>query len=146
MIATSLQQSRHLLELGLDPATADMRYVYFDETDYGLEIANEFDDTINKFFNAVTISAWSLSALLEVMPISITEEGIKCNLDISPRGIFSTHSGTSDWKIGYYGKDYSSPTHGATLASYIKHNIIDAAYEMACWLLEQGLIKKGGEQ
>ncbi|MDY6302408.1 MAG: hypothetical protein SPL96_11025 [Bacteroidales bacterium] len=67
-IATTISQSRKLIELGLNPATADMKYVYFGETDYGLEIANEFDDRINKFFNAITVPAWSLSALLEVMP------------------------------------------------------------------------------
>lgn len=119
-VATTIEQSKHLLELGLDPKTADMRYAYFSETDYGLEIANEFDDRLNKFFNAITVPAWSLSALLEVMPKGA--ELIKMENDAHEL---------------YYEIDYM-------FTGYEDSDPITAAYEMVCWLLEQGLIKKGG--
>ena len=109
-IATTIEQSKHLLELGLDPKTADCNW----NTTFGdlsLCIGQ------NKLPHAVP--AWSLSALLEVMPKEL-EVGL-FKTPISGEYFFSWW--TDDHHMGY---DYKEP--------------IDAAYEMVCWLLTNNLI------
>ena len=64
-IATTISQSRKLIELGLDETTADMYYPYLGAGQYG--------DTPRVGFpiehsGRKDIPAWSLAALLEVMP------------------------------------------------------------------------------
>ena len=113
MIATTIKQSKHLLELGLDPKTADCNW----NTTFG-----ERSLCIGKNKLPHAVPAWSLSALLEVMPKEL-EVGL-FKTPISGEYFFSLW--TDDHHMG---DDYKEP--------------IDAAYEMVCWLLEQGLIKKG---
>ena len=57
-ICTDIEQSKHLLELGLDPDTADMSYYinYNNHVCYSLAKNNDRP-------------AWSLTALLELMPM-----------------------------------------------------------------------------
>lgn len=138
-LATTIEQSQHLFELGLDPMTADMSYTYFNDDELGLSL-------IPYMFNSrVAIPAWSLSALLEMMPIHIARDGMEYKLKVYPSGLFSTHSDTSKWTLQYCGIDYSyrSRDKYPILVAVTQHDIIDAAYEMVCWLLEQGLLKKG---
>ena len=63
MIATTIEQSRRLLELGLDPKTADMYYLpqvmNEGETLWPIDEGYDLDDADQP--------AWSLAALLEVM-------------------------------------------------------------------------------
>lgn len=65
MIATTIEQSKHLLELGLDTKSADMVWVRYAAGGYRLEVLHrELFERIME----TDIAAWSLSALLEVMP------------------------------------------------------------------------------
>lgn len=121
MIATTIEQSRHLLELvklGLDSKTADMVWRYVTSGCYRLEVL--------RATNEKDIPAWSLSALLEAMP---SEESKWCTL-MHAQGFYWCTFEKSD---------------GTIIKEFCSNNYTDAAYEMVCWLLEQGLIKKGGE-
>ena len=129
MIATTIEQSRKLIELGLDPASADMEYCYIDEFNSGLQVKCdinvEVDRKLDMMFGVTHIPAWSLSALLDVIPK-------ECEPDIqkSPiSGVYFAH-----WFAD--GKPYITDDHG---------NAVAAAYEMVCWLLENNLIVKGGQ-
>ena len=118
-IATSIEQSKKLLELGLDADTADMCYTnYKFQTDNygnlisdscepvgGLAVGNMFDD----------YPAWSLSALLKLMP-QFTLNGF-CN------GKFNCRDERADNYV------------------LIDSNPLDAAYSMVVNLIEQGYIK-----
>ena len=124
MICTSIKQSQHLLELGLSPDSADMEYCYIDEFNSGLQVKCdinvEVDRKLDMMFGVTHIPAWSLSALLEVIPK-------ECEPDIqkSPiSGVYFAH-----WFAD--GKPYITDDHG---------NAVAAAYEMVCWLLENNLI------
>lgn len=65
MIATSIEQSKELVRLGLYPKTADMVWVRYAAGGYRLEVLHrELFERIME----TDIPAWSLSALLEVMP------------------------------------------------------------------------------
>jgi hypothetical protein len=139
-ISTTIEQSKHLLSLGLDPKSADMVWM-FNKWLYSIK-----DNILNKEqFSERDTLAWSLSALLEVMPITITKDGMEYKLGVFPSGLFSTHCDTSKWTLQYCGRDYSYKSRDKypILAAITQHDIITAAYEMVCWLLEQGIIKKG---
>jgi len=122
MIATTIEQSKELVRLGLDPKTSDMSYSeeYFGKDKDGND---EWCWRLNacKFVDVEgIIPAWSLSALLEVMPK-------ECEPDIqkSPiSGVYFAH-----WFAD--GKPYITDDHG---------NAVAAAYEMVCWLLRNNLI------
>ena len=121
-LATSIEQSRKLVALGIDLQTADMYYLpqvmNEGETLWPIDEGYDLDDADQP--------AWSLSALLEVIPK-------ECEPDIQKSPI----SGVYFAYCFADSKAHITDDHG---------NAIDAAYEMVCWLLEQGLIKKGGEQ
>ena len=70
-ICTSVEQSKHLLELGLKPETADM--CFFRSTDEDLE--NPYtrivvdDYMLNALEDDENIPAWSLHRLIELMDV-----------------------------------------------------------------------------
>lgn len=114
-ICTSLEQSKKLIELGVDVNTADMIYLYNDIMDRYIEpaIIREFE------FISNTLPAWSLSALLELMPerIKIGEELSFC---------LASKKSSTGFSFGYN-------LNGSTI---VKDNPLDAAFEMICWLKE----------
>lgn len=128
-IATNIEQSKHLLELGLSPDSADMEYCYINEFNSGLQVKGdinaEVDRRLDMMFGVTHIPAWSLTALLDVLPLG-TEMYKMCDDD---EGVY--YEIDSPDKEGWTGYEDSDP--------------ITAAYEMVCWLLEQGLIEKGGQ-
>lgn len=124
-ISTTIEQSKHLLELGLDPKTADMSYSeeYFGKDNDGND---EWCWRLNacKFIDVEgIIPAWSLSALLEVMRktnavTTLQVTSLSTLLRCKDMGFI--------WQNDLYIND---PT--------------TAAYEMVCYLLRNNLIEKG---
>jgi len=118
MIATTIEQSKRLLELGLNPKTADMCF----EMDKGNWILNvgKKSAQVNR---GLAIPAWSLSALLEVMRklnvvVTLQMTELATWLRIKDLGFM--------WHKDIHVKDP-----------------MDAVYGGMLWLFEQGLIKKG---
>lgn len=118
-ICTSLEQSKKLIELGIDVNTADIWYQY---------IGDSFKDGITKplYFPMVMrdnptekdIPAWSLIALLELMPIETHL------YKMQDEDNYTKHY----YKVGSFdGKGWIELNN--TLS-------IDAAFDMVCWLLE----------
>jgi len=142
MIATNIEQSKHLLELGLDPKTADMFYF-----SYGmfrpmkLHVGKILEDVVTGK-RQWAIPAWSLSALLEVMPKVIVHDMDKHVLcfkyaeGVAPFMYYVVESGRNKGKLIRFDNGRCVPD---------AYDALDAAYKMVCWLLEQGIIKKGGE-
>ena len=129
-ICTSIEQSKKLLELGIDINTADMFWDLLDGDEPDEKTPNccwdRFDITINEF-----VPAWSLSALLELIPPYLGE--FKDGIDFG----FSKAM-NSKWYSAHYIKFDSG------LASFNKavtgDTAIDAAFEMVCWLKENNKI------
>lgn len=117
-ICTTIEQSKKLIELGIDIITADM-YWWATSKKYYIEAMDDGD------FNEREghVPAWSLSALLDVLPVlkRIGYEKAKPNIYFN---VF-----TNKWVCNslYY-----------TSSSYDKP--LDAAFEMVCWLKENGKI------
>lgn len=119
MIATTIEQSKHLLELGLDPKTADMCFE-MEKWNWTLNVGKK-SAQVNRGF---AVPAWSLSALLEV----ISKVTCISYLTIDTSFLIRCKDLGFLWQKDIAAKDP-----------------VDAAYEMVCWLLENNLIKKGGQ-
>jgi hypothetical protein len=125
-ICTSIEQSNKLIELGLDVNTADMFWDLLDGDEPDEKVPNccwdRFDITINEF-----VPAWSLSALLELMPfIKLEGSDVKCE----PK-ILKYISG--EYLCSYEDEDFE--------VARLEKSPLDAAFEMMCWLLENGHLK-----
>ena len=133
MIATTLEQS-NFLRFKLDQSTADMVWRYKMPGGYSLEVLHkEIFETIKQ----KDIPAWSLTALLEVMPTTIEIDGLRYDLEL-----FKAIDDDTD--LPYYGVRYvyNDDYHLDYYES--GSNIIEQAFAMVCILLENGYIKKGG--
>ena len=122
-ICTSIEQSKKLIELGIDTSSADMCY----DLGGGEEKAHlECDNFITYFTNDEYpesadryIPAWSLSALLDVIkPINENTYTIRGTLDGGATISFDE----------------------ITNVMFQEEEIIDAAFKMICWLKENGKI------
>lgn len=121
-ICTSIEQSKKLIQLGIDVNTADM---YYDVNSYGIQSNPEV--AVGKVWSK-DIPAWSLSALLELIPPYLGE--FKDGIDFG----FSKSMNGKWYSAHYIQLDNSG------LATFTKtvtgDTAIDAAFEMVCWLKE----------
>lgn len=114
-ICTSLEQSKKLIELGIDVNTADMCY-YYDHnwSNEHIEIPKVWDNNYEQFIpesEEDDIPAWSLSAMLRLIPRFTLEREI--NGDDKDEFILTyRHNSVCD------------------------EDLVDAAFEMICWLKE----------
>lgn len=137
-ICTNIQQSEKLVRLGLDPATSDMWWI----DDQLVAKSDKFDVPSNDEETTVHC-AWSLSALLEVMPKVIVHDMEKHVLclkyaeGVAPFMYYVVESGRNKGKLIRFDNGRCVPD---------AYDALDAAYKMVCWLLEQGFIKKGGQE
>ena len=105
-ICTSIEQSKKLIELGLDVNTADMYYTSEHSTPSIMTGA--------KSDYSSYVPAWSLSALLELMP------------NFTLNGFGNGQFNCRDERADTYALVDTCP--------------LDAAFEMICWLKENGKI------
>lgn len=127
-ICTDINQSKKLLELGIDVNTADMYYSY----DYNID---EYEDDaqiipqseLGQHFSLFPedIPAWSLSALLGILPSVIKRKEKRMFLTLE--------------KAGAYNLYYKSPDRLDELWE-TKEELVDACYKMIINLHELKLL------
>jgi len=122
---TTIEQSKKLVELGLNPETADMWWtpLNWQLTEYYVEVKQDGISTPKN-----PIPCWSLGALMELMP--------KIKEDEDDGGCYPTLC--KGWDNGQWYCVYRS-------SIYITKwydNSIDAAFEIVCWLLKNGYLTK----
>ena len=125
-ICTTKEQSKKLIELGINVDTADM---YYDVNGYGIQGKPEV--AVGKVWSK-DIPAWSLSALLELIPpyLGKFNDGIDFGFSKSMNG---------KWYSAHYIQLDNSGL--ATFTKTVTGNTsVDAAFEMVCWLKENGKI------
>lgn len=127
---TSIEQSKKLLELGLDSESADMIYM-MGVSDIPYCKHRNDPEGINN------IPCWSVGALMDVMPESITYSDFKP----FPLGLFKGDKEKHS-KYGHYWIQYFNPEHGGAHVQTNGYTPIEAAYNMIVWLLENNYIKK----
>lgn len=90
-IATSIEESKRLLELGIDQNTADMHYQYAPNSEKLYVIPQIGSPSIVRLYGKECIPAWSLGALIELLPPKIIvkdEDGeLRLWLNIQKMGI-----------------------------------------------------------
>lgn len=132
---TSIEQSKNLLELGLNPESADMIHWKMPKDEYYEHENIIWIDSVNTLrrkglvgFDETRmeiIPAWSLSTLLELMHrIDEQNATLECCTDDIGKVVSYTIEYWNVKNIGYY------------------NTAIEAAYSMVIWLLENGYIKK----
>ena len=120
-ICTTIEQSQKFIELGVDVSTADMNY---------WQLSNYYDlvPKVSHHSGFSNIPAWSLSALLELIPpyLGNFNDGIDFGFSKSMNG---------KWYSAHY-----IQLDNSGLATFTKtvtgDTSVDAAFEMICWLKE----------
>ena len=119
---TSIEQSKKLLELGLNPESADMWYSIVDnEAFICLELHDEYEQ----------IPAWSLNALLESTP----KYFFKSNHLFAQTIKYDCNDGL----YHFFYRDYQYSGISKTAACI--EDLLDGAFKMVVWLIENGYIK-----
>ena len=114
MNVTNIDQSRKLLEFGIDPSTADCLWVY-DHTEkrYFPHFKGFYGNIVSSDNN---VPAWSLSALLDLMPSEVV----------------ANHFLTLEKEGDGYCCCYED-INGNSFHHFFAENPIDAVFEMVCW-------------
>jgi hypothetical protein len=117
---TTIEQSKKLLELGLNPETADMWWtpLNWQLTEYYVEVKQDGIGTPKN-----PLPCWSLGALLELIP------------DIPDCTILFAKSECE------YGMCITPLDSGLALNEIEANNPFEVVYNMIVWLLENGYIK-----
>lgn len=125
-ICTSIEQSKRLIELGIDVNSADMVYHKELNGTYNLRVV----DNVLKY----DIPAWSLSALLELMPSYLFEfeRGIDLNLYPSINRKVWLCSYMPNVVENMKTDKFKQVTHADSL--------VDAVYDMIIWLKENNYL------
>jgi len=136
-ICTSIEQSRKLIELGIDIKTSDMYYWCGEE----LRIYAGGYKAQNKEYD---IPAWSLSALMHLLPSVLTVKGeyseTQYEIDIRKCAltdmvdIYQIAYGNYRWH------DDGSSSWSDMINTGQREELIDAAFEMVCWLKKEEYI------
>ena len=145
---TTIEQSKKLIEAGLDPNTADMYYQstlpksgkFLHNPTIGnpcealkwYNLGYTKSGKIGVTFEEFCIPCWSLGALLKLMPKENENPFKDSNAFIG--------YGDKKYRCVYLNGDWES-SHQT-----IGDTTIEAAYNMVVWLLENGYIKEGGNR
>lgn len=128
-ICTSIEQSKKLIELGIDVDTADMRWnIFVDDSTRCLPI-DDWDLSKNGEEGTKFVPCWSLAALLEIIPSEIFSGEYIINI---------TEGLDNKWCITYDNID--NKNHSFYGLSSSADNLIDACYEMVIKLHERKLL------
>ena len=131
-ICTSLEQSKKLIELGIDVNTADMHYSTWTILNKGEYILSpnqgETIEELQENYGNQVIPAWSISALLNLMPPYLFEfeRGIDLNIYPSLNG--------KAWHCSYMPNAVENMKNDKFKQITKGDNLIDAAFEMVVWL------------
>ena len=124
-----VQQMQHLQELGLDTSNASMCWI---KTPNGRDLT--FNDEWMNLEESILdpVPAYTLQDVLDALPKEITYENKRCWASID----------LEDGLIGYYYENYSLYYKWAYFEVVMKdESIIDAAYELLVWTIEQGYVE-----
>lgn len=148
-IATTIEQSKKLIELGIDVNTADMNYCnssykgkdYVGEWKLSLQSPQEAKSILDMSVTSWNtyweiIPAWSLSALIELMPASII-------YGYSEDDLYLLNIYKDDYRYFVeYRKEIKSKISNCYKTKFEEssENLIDALFNVTCHLLENKLI------
>lgn len=123
----SVEQMKHLQELGLDTSDVSM-CVEWRESDENKKVVASLDaDTYYDYY----YETYTLQDILDKLP-PIIDEVYWLTLEVMDRQ-------KNEWKI-----KYARINAEHECASFSSQKLIDAAYRMLCWCIENGYVGKEG--
>lgn len=127
--ALSIEQMKHLKELGLDTSDASM-CLEWNESDSDNMVVTSMDADTNYDYYYKT---YTLQDILGKLPVCLYDFGKQYTIDIEP---------TFDrfWCVSYEIDLYD------IFVLKSSENLLDAAYDMLCWCIENGYVKVGMEE
>ena len=128
-IATSIEQSHRLISCGVDLSTADMVWTKWDNDGEELTQLSVLDESAYEMGCLNPVEAWSLSALLALLPTTIKRGNTEYYLDLAPYGHKSWK-----WGLGYFSTEGIRTVKMLTRAT----DPVEACVEAIVWLLENG--------
>ena len=141
-ICTDIEQSKKLLELGINVKTADMFWDTLFAKKPEAQVNNHH--FIDEYDDEHRVPAWSLSVLMNFLPSEFTEKGeyseTTYRIDIRKYAL------TDDVNIhqiaygNYHWHDDGSHSWSDMINSGEKEDLLDAVFQMVCWLKENGKI------
>ena len=137
-IATTIEQSKKLLELGIDEGTADMYWWHYEEKTY---LNGMYDGEFNK--HEKDVPAWSLSALMNLMPSELELPdmyGGTIKYEIRIRKYNHIPNELDLYQIAYATNQGLSKSWHDMVNTSEQENLLDAVFEMVCYLKENKLI------
>lgn len=138
-----IEQMKHLQELGLDTSKASMCYVVDDSKSYKPILCVSGNES--EYLDAISYSvpAFTLQDTLSLLPKKITASEHQCSV----QGDFFLYIDYEYPEISYSVLDDWCPGLNELKTVYINKDteLIDAAYEMLCWCLENGYVEKDFE-
>ena len=121
-ICTSIEQSKKLIELEIDVKTADMYYLDDHYNVVSLKTNFSYENYLLYKGDIVDyIPAWSLSALLELIPTDDKKDEYYVDTE--------SHS-------DYHTVSYRNCWDGCIHSEYSEESLLDAAFGMVVWLKE----------
>lgn len=120
----SVEQMKHLQELGLDTSDGSMCFEWNESDSDNMVVTSPDADTNYDYYH----ETYTLQDILDKMPRYINVFCITYKLCVEP--LFA-----GPWAISYQ-RGISEP-----FIFKVAGNLLDAAYEMLCWCIENGYIK-----
>ena len=127
-ICTDLSQSKKLIEFRVNVKTADMFWDTLLAKKPEAQVNNHY--FIDEYDDEHRVPAWSLSALLDLMPPYLFEFERGIDLNIYP------NLNGKGWHCSYMPNAVENMKNDKFKQITNGDNPIDAAFEMVCWLLE----------
>ena len=121
-ICTTPEQSQKLIKLGINVNTADMQWV---NTGYCMRALPTDDYEAQS--SSSKIPAWSLTALLELVP-----KGEKDEFSLE----FKTYKYKEEYYINEWLCSYTYNNEPSGIGYICRTNVLDAVFEMIVWLKE----------
>ena len=126
----SIEQMQHLQELGLDTSNASMYWISYNGISVSIPSNFHLPTSDNDY---VICDAYTLQDVLDALPIEIKYKDKRCWLCIE----------LADEMIGYYYEnarfEHKWVYHEVVMKD---ENLIDAAYRLLIWVIENGYISK----
>lgn len=144
---TTIEQSKKLVELGLNPNTADMFYneepdEYCPKDIVDTKYPMVIREGQKHYLKEYGIPCWSLGALMNLLPPSIqTGEGMQNQYEIKIRKYWGDDENL--YQIAYGNDRGLSEEWHDMINTGERVNLTDAVLDMVYWLLKNGYIKKG---
>lgn len=134
----SIEQMKHLQELGLDTSDASMHYQFLPTADAIINGTDEVEKEPSLFVSQPNMEhkypTYTLQDIIELLPESIMDDK---NEMYKGTKYWYYLTITPSWVVSYdEGKGFLEP-----IKCCISESLLEASYNMLCWVIENGYLE-----